>query len=267
MVRVHINMDEIAQHARWLNDVNRKLWPRIARKVLNDVALDAKQKEIERIAAQKFNKRKENFYKANSRVEFAKPSDDIKKLKSSVGFANMKPKVKRDHAVEDLAYQETGGDIPSKAFIAMPKGRVGNSMLRMPKTENMLTKIGDSMFDSNSSRLTGAKNKKEKFILSAIYAQKGGLVIGNEKLKDGSRGVYKIMSVHKVKKTKKNKAGKVYLSGDTVANIKLYQTLKKGRKAHVKPTKFLRIASEAAQKKAGVLFRAEANKQLARYRK
>ena len=259
MIVLNVDMKAVAGHILALQKMHRKYMPMAVRDTLNKSALDMKQTEIEVTANKVFTRRQKNFLKANSKVEFAK-GFDIAQMQSMMGLKSLKPKVVHDYAIEDLPYQEVGGNIPNKSFNPTEQARQGQNKSKMVAAANRLTKIGDGMFDSGNTNLHGVKNNKEAFVLTAIYAKKGGVVIGNEKNKDGSKGVFLIQSVTRIKKPVTTKSGKVYKRGNTLVKSKEIYTLKKGRKARVKATHFIKNAGQLAQKKMTQFFIEAANK-------
>jgi hypothetical protein len=106
------------------------------------------------------------------------------------------------------------------------------------------------MFNSKSSRLHGVKNNKEAFTLSAIFAGKGGVVIGTDK-KNGAR---KALAINSVKRVGRN----------TVVKSTAIYNVKANRKVQVKNTNFMRKASTQSATKIEQYYIEEANKQIAR---
>jgi len=255
----------VVQHSVRLQTMHRSAFPVAVRNTLTRAAIGVKVGEMPQQAARTFTQRQRTFFKANSRFEKA-TGYDVNTMVAKVGFANLKPKVTKDYAVQDLEQQEHGGLIDKKAYIATDIARNANSRARMVRNAFRTTNIMNQVFDSRSTNLHGAKNDKEKYVLSSLYAKKGGFVLGNIPLKNGAIGLYQIQSVTRVKKTRKTKAGRVFKSGNTVVKSKLIYSVKKGRRTRVKATHFMQRASDRSAAKMNKYFIEEANKQYSRTR-
>jgi hypothetical protein len=171
-------------------------------------------------SANVFVRRKENFFKANSKVQQAQ-GFDVNSMAATVGFISKTDKL--DTAVEDLEQQEDGGDISGRAFIPLAQDRIGNTWTGNVKAAGRWRKVRDKITDSANS---AAKNDAGKFFSSAKFAGVGGLVIGTKVTAKGNRLVWKI------KKLGKGKVEKEALFA-----------VKAGRKVEPKPTHFMRAAS------------------------
>ena len=197
--------------------------------------------------AKVFTQRKRTFFMANSRAEKAMGLD-IDNMKATVGFI---PKAgDKSHSVEDLEAQENGGDIKNRSFIALSSARTGAVWQGLIQMKNRMALIRNNTFDANNTNLHGAKNKKEAFILSAIYANKGGkggFVIGTETNGKGNRFLMRINSAKKLDASTTTKDGKLYKKGNTVVNSTDVMVVKKNRHIRPRPTHFMEKASMTAQ--------------------
>lgn len=249
---LHINNAAMITLSQRLMQMHRSDYPIAVRNTINRAAFDVKVNTMPIEAKKDFKERQKNFFKANSRVEKAE-GFDVNKMRSMIGFANLKPKVTKDFAVQDLEQQEHGGTIQKKTFIATPNARISNSEDKMVQAKLRTTTFKDSIVDSYKN-ITG-KSDKMKFVLSAMHAGKGGLVLGNEKLKGGARGVYLIQSI--------KLRPKAYVT-NTIIKSKLVYSNKKGRTVKVQPQHFMRDASNKSGNKMQNYFIEEANKRFAR---
>lgn len=256
----------IADHTARLLRLNDKAMPNAARNTINRAGVDVKQNTMPAQAGRTFTKREPNFLRANSRVEFAKGSD-LGSLRTTVGFANIKPKPVRkvDKAVEDLEDQEEGGTIGGRSLVPLKGARTGGAYGRRVKSQ-FRTKNINGAFDSASPNLHGAKNAKEAFMISIYYAQKGGFVIGNAKTAKGARMLLRVNSVQRMDRTyTSKKTGRVFKKGNLVAKTTALYSVKSGNVAKVKATHFMRRASLESAGKMNGWFVEEAEKQIRRY--
>lgn len=247
---LRIDDSALVKYTRDLEQVHRSALPNAIRSTLNDTAMDVKKVTMPKTSKEEFIERKATFLKSSSRVEFAR-GYSIADMKAIVGFI---PKPgDTSHAVEDLEQQEEGGDIDGRSFIALKEARTSRAWSKMVKSGNRLSKIRKEIFNSGSKNLHGVKSGKEAFTISAIYAGKGGFVLGNEKNAKGNRFLYYINSVKKV-------------DGQTKVNSTAVYAVKSKRKAEVKATRFMRRASINSAGKMPMLFKKHAEIQLRRVR-
>lgn len=225
--------------------------PVAVRQSLNRAAFDVKKNTMPK-EAKVFTQRAPTFFRATSRV---KPAEGfvLANMEATVGFMKGNANKEKGRATENLEQQEKSGVIDKRAFIPLAKARAGKSYKRRVMAKHTLTAIkNEGMFDSASKRLNKAKNWKEKFILSAIYAKKGGYVIGNTR----SKGQRKLMYINSVKRVGKN----------TAVNSTAIYSVKSKRKVSVKKTNFMRTASMESASKIEKYYIEEANKQIAKYK-
>ena len=98
-----------------LQQMKASAFPNAVRETLSKAALNVKQKTMPISAKKAFTERQKNFFKANSKVDFAK-GKDIKTMQSEVGFISEKLKGNSNYAVKDLEAQENGGQITNRSF-------------------------------------------------------------------------------------------------------------------------------------------------------
>jgi hypothetical protein len=232
-MQFHIDSSAIAGHVQVLKELHKSAFPVVVRQTLTKAAKDVKTDTMPK-EAQRFASRKPNFFKANSAYT---PADgfDIDTMRATVGF---KPKSgDKSHAVEDLEQQEHGGEIANRAFIALPGARTSKAWKGMVRKGQRMADIANEIFDANSPNLHGVKNKKEAYILSAIYAKKGGFVMGTDR-KNGARQLLRINSVKRIK-------GDTVVNSTPIYNVKKSREVEPGSKYH----NFMHAAAAASQRK------------------
>lgn len=217
----NINTSAVTGYADKLKTINRSAFPVAIRQTLNKAAYDVKTNTMPK-QADRFIHRKPTFFKANSRVEQAQ-GFKVDSMKAIVGF--MPKPNDSSHSVEDLEQQEHGGNIKNRSFIATAKGRVNKSWRGNVAAKNRLSKIRKTIFDSKSKSLNESVKAKERFVLSAIYAKKGGHVLNQSHTR-----VLEILSVKRVK-------------GNTQIKSRVIYSVKRNRAAKVKDTHFMLKAS------------------------
>ena len=221
----NINADAVVQHVKTLEGINESVLPVTIRQVLTKAAFDVKQKTMPK-EADRFTHRKKEFFRANSA---AVPAEgfDVNTMRATVGF---KPKPgDRSHSVEDLEQQENGGQIGNRAFIPLPAARTGRAWNRMVRKQMRLSEINSKIVDALDAK--GA-NDKQRFIKSAVFAGKGGFVLGTGR-KKGSRLLMYINSVKRLE------------DGNTTVNSTAVYSVKAQRKVtpHSRFNKFMHKAS------------------------
>lgn len=236
---LNINSDAAVIHANTLEKTRRSALPNAIRGTLNGTALDVKKNTMPRSAESEFTQRSPNFFRANSRVDFAK-GWEVDSMRAVVGFTG-KSGNKSDKAVDDLEAQEYGGRIESRAFVPMDSARSGGGNTRV-RPSNRIGKIKNVV---NSNTMAG-KTPKADFILAAKKAGRGGFVIGNTPKKT----LWKIESV----------------SGSVIRKKPLF-SYERGRSVHVSQTGFMRSASTESGGKMDRIFYKEAQKQIERLQK
>ena len=232
----------IANHVDRLKTISKTAYPNVIRQTLNVTAIDLKKNTMPK-ESDSFTHRKPTFFKANSKIDFAKGTA-VNSMAAVVGFV---PKAgDKSHSVQDLQQQESGGDIANRSFIMLKTARVGSRWGKNIRTPNRMSNLGKIM-DSKKSK--GA-TKGVQFLQAMVAAGKGGLVLGNKVDGKGQRMLWRVNSLGRG------------LGQDL--HLTPIAVVKKDRKAHVKPTRFMRTASDMSAKKMETTFTEIANKRLMR---
>lgn len=266
MIKVEIDTRNIIGHIYTLSKLHKSALPVAVQQTLNGAAFDVKTKTMP-TEADRFEKRKPTFFKANSKVVPAR-GFNIDKMESTVGFIP-KPGDK-SHSVEDLEAQEEHKQIDNRAFIALGTARQGNSFNRQIRTNNRmdkLPKIHDPL--QQKARLGKPKDSEGmSFILTAMLAGKGGLIFGTGRQK-GARTVYRINKIARLKKITKStrQKGIKTKKWNTFVGLTPMFNVKANRKVtpDSKYKGFMRQASMDSQKKMEQMFEIAANKQIAKF--
>ena len=239
MPTLNVNTNALVSYANKLERIHKNALPSIIRKTLNDAAMDVKQVTMPHTASLTFEKRQPTFWRAKSRVEFAKGLD-LKSMQSRVGFWDRKG----TQAVADLEEQEYGGKIGSRDFMPYDSARIGGSYSRMIEAKNRIgdkSKLGrivnnPSLISSPKSIIKGTS--KSKFIGAAAKAWKGNRIMYNS---DES-------ALLRVNKFKRNK-------GSVEMDYTFLYSIKKGRKANIdNDTHFMRESSLRSANKMDRIF-------------
>lgn len=238
---LNVNTDAVVKFSLNLERLNKTSFPFAIRQTLNKAAFDVKGKSMPKVAIRNFTIRQKNFFKANSRVNLARGLK-INSLRSEVGFMD-RGRFNSD-AIQNLKKQEFGGVIKDRSFIPTNAARSGSSKKNV-SPRNRLKRL-KNVVDANNAR---GKNRRVKWIKSAIHAGKGGHVITNFR----NRAVVKIKSIKRSKKGIKIKTKNIY-------------TFEKNRDVKVKGTGFMRKATVESTKKMERWFIDEAKKQIKRFK-
>lgn len=239
----NINMDATIAHVVKLETISKSALPSAIRGTLNNAAFKLKSKEMPSEADDTFEKRSPNFFKANSKFESAK-GFNVNQMKSTVGFfENKLANQATNFAVKDLEKQEEGGSINKRSLIPTIFARKGKSNRGLVRANARLSAIKKIV----KSKSMVAKNAKEQFILAASMAGKDGYVSHNG-------FIYKILSAPMSKLGSKK----------TTFKAEPIYSVKHGRKAHVRPTNFMRIATERVKMGMPTDFIKEAERQFAK---
>lgn len=241
---LNINTDELVKHTARLEKIHRSALPAAVRGALNDAVFDVKTNTMPKKADQTFEKRAPNFFKANSKFEKA-DGFNINAMKATVGFVDNKLQGSNNYSVRDLEEQEYGGSIDKKSFIPTVFARAGGSTKGLVRANARLSRIKKIIKSKNSD----GKNKREKFVIAAAVAGKGGFV-----LHDGI--LFRIDTAPK---------SSLKTRGSTFNATPLY-SFKEGRKAKVKQTKFMRTASEQTAQKMDMYYIKHAERQINKLR-
>ena len=250
---LNINNSEVVKFTDKLERMHRKHLPKVVRDTLNNVALKGvKQDTLLKTTSKTFTNRQKNFFRANSRVNFAK-GWDIKKMKSEVGMSPHKLKGGNNHAVDDLEQQETGGKIKGRSFIPLKKARTSSSWNRGVQKRYKISDIPDNSIVKAYSNKRG-RNIKQKWLLSAIHAGPGGFITGTKQTATGSKVVFRIDKIIKSKR------------GVKIGSTPIY-SIKKNRTIIIKKrTKFMERSANLAGKDINFTFTKIAKNELARSR-
>lgn len=243
-MQVDINTDASVVFTNKLEKLHRSALPNAIRSTLNSAAFDVKKVTMPKSADDAFTKRVPNFFKANSRVEMAQ-GWSVKSMKATVGFTEGGLKGGRNFAVKDLEQQERGGTIKARSFVPSDQAR-GGSKTKPVRPGNRLSRIKKVV---NSTQVAG-ENRQEKFIKSAVYAGKGGHVIGNFQ----KAMLWKITSIRRVGRMTRIKKKALY-------------SFERGRDVRVKGTGFMEKASMESAEKMEKWYIEAAKKQIQRLTK
>lgn len=243
---ININADAVVAHTNRLEKMHRSALPSAVRGALNGAAFDVKKNTMPKSAADAFENRSPNFFKANSRVEMAR-GFDIRSMKATVGFTESGLSGSNNYAVKDLEQQEYGGTIKRRALIPTDTAR-GGSNNKLVRPANRLSNINNVVV---ASRARG-KSDREKFVKAAVFAGRGGYVMGEFR---GQQILWRINSLER----KDRKVWRFKLTP-------LY-SYEQGRNVRVKPTGFMQKASLKSAEKIEEIFIKEAERQIERLRK
>lgn len=238
-----------------LQSMKRSAFPNAVRETLNKSALNVKQKTMPVSAKNAFTERSRNFFKANSKVDFAK-GYDIKTMKATVGFISEKLKGGSNFAVKDLEQQEEGGKIKGRSFMPLDSARAGKSnkklVLKKNRIENVLKNEG------NIIKVKRSGNAKQAWIKSAFVAKKlhgsEAYVLGRSR--DGRQTLSRIDSISSSIKGKKL----------NITRTALYSYIK-GKAVKASGTGFMKRASFESAKNMNDVFVEEAKKQINRIKR
>jgi hypothetical protein len=243
-MQININTDAAVVFTNKLERMRRSALPNAVRETLSRVALEVKKKTMPAQAKKSFVNRSPNFFKANSRVEFAR-GYNIAAMKSTVGFVEQNLKGENNFAVKDLEQQEHGGTIKGRSFVPMKKARISNSDTRLVRKMNRLTNIKKLV----NSRNAKGVNWGQRMIKSSVYAKVGGYVLDWRKGTSGT--LFRIDAL--------NRKG----NNTRVKWTPLYSVKKNGA-AKVKSTHFMQRASLLSAQEIDNIYILEAKKQINR---
>ena len=214
------------------------------KETLNKAAFDVKLVTMPKESKKKFVNRRQNFFKANSKAEGQKRLGPIGSMKSTVGFYENKLSIKTTNfAVKDLEQQERGGNIDGKSFIPLKQARKGGVNNGDIRPNSRLTNIRKKAKIVPSNKIKG-KNHKQRIIVGAVLAGKGGFFITGEK-----RTMFRVDSLSRANKKLKFKITPLY-------------SYKKGRSVSVKKTNFMKQSSLTSAHKMEMWYIAAAEKQI-----
>lgn len=233
---LNINTDAVVRFTAKLEKLHRSDLPIAIRNSLNNAAFDVKKNTMPELAKSNFEHRRENFFKATSKVQMAQ-GFDIKSMKAMVGF------VGNQQAVQDLEQQEHGGRIGGRSFISMDSARTGKSKSRSVRPMNQISKIKNIVNTRKSKGATDAI----RFASSVRVAGVGGYVLADYK---GKRILWRINSLQR-----------------TAAGYKLtaLYSFDQGRDVSVSPTHFMQTASLKSAKNLEKYYIAQAKIRVQKY--
>jgi hypothetical protein len=238
-MQLDINTDAVVKFTAKLERISKSAMPQAVRFALNSAAFDVKTNTMPSRAGDAFEKRQPNFFRANSRVERA-AGLDVNSMRATVGFVSENLQGKSNYSVKDLEQQEYGGSIGGRSFIPLAGARVGGNYRRAVRPGNRISAINKIIEAKKSKGRTAA----QRFRASAVLAGLGGYVLA-------SRTLYRIDS------------GRTDLAKrETRFKVTPLYSYKKGRKAGVKATRFMRTASLQSAAKLESYFIEEAKKRI-----
>lgn len=241
---LNINADAAVVFANKLEKLHRSALPSAIRNTLNDAAMLVKKDTLLKSAKDNFKERQSNFFKANSKVDFAK-GFNVSTMKATVGMFSNNLKGSDNYAVKDLEQQEHGGTIKGRSFIPLKSARSSSSWNKRVKNKYRISDIGKKVVDSLDN--SKGRTLKEKYLRSAIHAGVGGLILGSFRNSNGNRFLYEIQSI-----------------GKGGVKSKAIYAVKGDRKVKVDSTDFMRLASLKSAQNLETYFMKEAQKQIAR---
>ena len=251
----NINTDSAVAYTNKLEKLRKTALPNAVRETLSRAAMDVKKRTMPAVSNKVFVNRQKNFFKAFSRVDFAK-GKDLRMMKSAVGFSESGLRGANNNAVKELEQQEFGGKIGGRSFIAMDAARAGSSPNRLVKLSNRISELDDII--NVSRRFAGKKrikSKKQRWIRAAIMAKKlhgeKAFVLGN--MKSGRRTLRRIDRISTNVATRKLE----------IKSTPVY-SFKNGRSVAVKSTGFMRRAAHETAMNMDFMFIAEARKEIKR---
>lgn len=268
MLKIDIDTTNLIGHIGKLSKLHRSAMPAAVMQTLNGAAYTTKTVTMPK-EADRFEKRKPTFFKANSKVAPAR-GFNIDTMRAEVGFIP-KPGDK-SHSVEDLEAQEKHSTIDNRSFIALPTAREGKSFNKRIKRSNYMDKINNVLdpVEQRSQKGKATDSLRMSFILTAMAAGKGGLIFGTDR-KKGARVVFRINKIARLKKITKTtkRLGIKTKKWNTFVGLTPLFNVKSNRKVRpdTKYSGFMKQASLDAQKGMEATFIAAANKQIAKYKK
>lgn len=241
---LRVDSDENIAFANKLEKIHRSALPSAIRNTLNQAALMVKKETLLESAKSNFKERQPNFFKANSKVDFAK-GFNVNSMESVVGMFSNKLKGEDNYAVKNLEQQEEGGQIEGRSFIPMKQARISGWKVTKPKFRMAQM---NNVVDVNKVR---AKNKKQKYIKAAFKAKSlfgdAAFILGNPW--KGNRTLSKIDDVS---------------TGPLLIKRTPLYTFRKGRKITVSGTNFMKRASLEVGMNIDHIFVVNAIKQIKR---
>ncbi len=229
-----IESKEIRLYAKKLARTGKYDLPVVARQTLTGAAVNAKKKNLPNQFKKDFTNRKKTFIKSNSKFTKAK-GNNLNNMRAMVGIVGKSRNSNAQQAVEDLKQQEHGGTISGRSFVPIDDSRSGKKNNKNVLNSFRINKMRKNMV--KASRNPKGRSKEERFVLSALHAEKtfgrGKGFVLSEKNASGKQFVYRINQVNKSKSERK-----LFIKQTPVYSYE------KNRKVNVKQRKFLKKASE-----------------------
>jgi len=236
---LRIDNSDVKAFTKKLEQMHRSALPGAIRGTLNAAAFDVKQKTMPVSADKHFEHRKPNFFKANSKVVVAN-GWNVDAMKATVGFTPTGTKY-NNYAVLELEQQEHGGIIHKRTLVPTDEAREGKTNSGEVAARSRLTNINAIRFAENQRGV----NRRQKFLLSAIKAGKGGFVVA---------GLNKQM-LYRIEALKRD-------GRKTIVRSKALYSYRKGRSVKIRrATAFMKEASLNSASKLEMFYIQEANRQ------
>lgn len=252
-MHININTSAVVVFSNKLEKMKRSALPSAIRNTLSRTAMDVKRVTMPEASEKHFVNRNKTFFKANSRVEFAK-GWDVKTMKAVVGFTPHTAQ-HNNQAVRDLQQQEYGGDINDRSFIPLDDSRSGGittPVRPMNRLARIRSQVGDLKNLPDVRKATKVRSARQAYVKTAMMAGERGFMIAGM---HGKRIVYRVNSIRRNGR------------GMQIKSTPLY-SLKTGRSVSIDDdTHFMREASIKSARKMERFYIDEANKQIARLKK
>jgi len=234
-----VNTDQFVVLSNKLEKIHRSAFPVAARQTLNKAAFFTRKNTLQIEARKQFIIRKPSFFRAFSSVDKA-TGFNVRSMTATVGMTD------KNESSRNLKYQERGGSIQNRDFIATDAARTGKSK-RKPISKR--SRASNIKIVKASNRGT----KKQRFVKAAIvatqkYGKSGHVLMDNSLIR-----INKAMSNLKSRKL-------------VIATTKVYD-YKKGRSVRIEKHPFVAPAAQRSGRMMEKWFRIEAEKQFKRLAK
>lgn len=267
-MHININTSAVVAFTNKLEKMHKAALPVAVRETLSRTALNVKQQTMPASAEKSFvNRRNKNFFKANSRVEFAK-GYNISTMRAIVGFTPHTAQYNSE-AVQELQQQEYGGTIDDRDYIPLNGARSGGNKTPV-RPQNRLKQI-KSETGGLGNIVDATKGSRRQFVKKAMgvgswansastvnnwtaskRSVQGGYIIGGF---HGKKILYRVSGIERIGRNTKIKTTPLY-------------SYKKGRSVGIdEDTHFMRTASLRSASNMHKIFIQEAEKQFARIKK
>lgn len=238
----NVNTDEVVVFTNKLEKLSRSAFPNAVRGTLNGLALDVKQNTIADVTSKTFTERRKNFFKANSRVNFAK-GFKLDAMRAEVGFL-ARNSLKNSKAVDELEQQEHGGNIKDRELIPLEKARTSKNVRKNVKKANRLRTIKKIVKVSGQP----GRNQKHKFYNAVFRAGIGGYV-------QTDKVVFRVKNI----RAQKNKGHRFQFQLENLYFVN------KSKKVNIQATHFMEKATKESYKKADEIYFKEGDRQFERH--